>query len=334
MIRPSFTRAQVSDLGCVETHIQNLIEKLPGDGETVDLQRLFFNLTIDNSTEFLLGRSINCQTNPSMTYFSEAWDHAEGCLTGRVRLGKVVGLIDRFKKDENFKKACDTVHTFVDSYIAETLQQGQNKAADDATAAKTRRYNLLSELSAVCRDPAQLRSELLNVLLAARDTTAGLLSSIFYFVARHPDVWAALAAEVDQLEGKVPDYDTLKRMRVLRSIIDESKICFFGELLWLSLTFLCQLCASTRPSPSTCALLSATRPSRAEAAPTATRPYSSPKALWYTTRCGPCTGCRPSTGPTPRPFALRAGSMMVCGRDGATCHSTAARVCAWASRVP
>jgi cytochrome P450 len=188
----------------------------------VDLQRLFFNLTIDNSTEFLLGRSINCQTNPSMTYFSEAWDHAEGCLTGRVRLGKVVGLIDRFKKDESFEKACDTVHTFVDSYIAETLQQGQNKANDDA-AAKTRRYNLLSELSAVCRDPAQLRSELLNVLLAARDTTAGLLSSIFYFVARHSDVWAALAAEVDQLEGKVPDYDTLKRMRVLRSIIDESK---------------------------------------------------------------------------------------------------------------
>jgi len=222
LIRPSFTRAQVSDLECVETHIQNLIEKLPGDGETVDLQRLFFNLTIDNSTEFLLGRSINCQTNPSMTYFSEAWDQAEGCLTGRVRLGKVVGLIDRLKKDESFEKACDTVHTFVDSYIAETLQQGQNKAADDAAAAKTRRYNLLSELSAVCRDPAQLRSELLNVLLAARDTTAGLLSSIFYFVARHPDVWAALAAEVDQLEGKVPDYDTLKRMRVLRSIIDET----------------------------------------------------------------------------------------------------------------
>jgi cytochrome P450 len=75
----------------------------------------------------------------------------------------------------------------------------------------------------VCWDPAQLRSELLNVLLAARDMTAGLLSSILYFVARHADVWAALMAEVEQLEGRVPDYDTLKRMHVLRSIIDESK---------------------------------------------------------------------------------------------------------------
>jgi cytochrome P450 len=55
----------------------------------------------------------------------------------------------------------------------------------------------------------------LNVLLGARDTTAGLLTSIFHFLVRHPDVWVALAAEVDQLSGQVPDYDTLKSMHVL-----------------------------------------------------------------------------------------------------------------------
>lgn len=207
---------------CVETHVQNLVDKLPQDGETADLQRLFFNFTIDNSTEFLLGRSLNCQTNPAMAYFSEAWDHAEGCLAGRVRLGKLVSVVDGLQRDASFEKACDTVHMFIDSYIADTLREarGQKRTQE---AANTRRYNLLSELSAVCRDPEQLRSELLNVLLAARDTTAGLLSSIFYFVARSPEVWGALAAEVDQLEGKVPDYDTLKSMRVLRSIVDESK---------------------------------------------------------------------------------------------------------------
>ncbi|KAF2819221.1 putative N-alkane-inducible cytochrome P450 [Ophiobolus disseminans] len=221
LIRPSFSRAQVSDLDCVETHVQNLINQLPADGETIDLQRLFFNFTIDNATEFLLGRSINCQTNPSMEYFSEAWDHAEGCLSSRVRLGKVIRVIDAVKTDAGFEKSCDTVHTFVDSYIADTLQEGKNKK-NDSDAVNTRRYNLLSELSAVCRDPAQLRSELLNVLLAARDTTAALLSSVVYFLSRHPDVWESLASEVDQLEGRVPDYETLKGMRVLRSIVDET----------------------------------------------------------------------------------------------------------------
>lgn len=210
----------MADLECVETHVQNLIDKLPEDGETVDLQRLFFNFTIDNSTEFLLGRSINCQTNPAMSHFSKSWDHAEECLVDRVRLGRLVELADGLKKNASFEEACDVVHAFVDSYIADRLRDGKLKSGEGV---KTRRYNLLSELSSVCRDPTQLRNELLNVLLAARDTTAGLLSSTFYFLARHPGVWGALAAEVGQLEGRVPDYDTLKSMHVLRSIVDESK---------------------------------------------------------------------------------------------------------------
>ncbi|KAH3905512.1 hypothetical protein HBH56_218740 [Parastagonospora nodorum] len=48
--------AQVSDFEGVETHFYNLVDKLPKDGETKELQRLFFNFTIDNSTEFLLGQ--------------------------------------------------------------------------------------------------------------------------------------------------------------------------------------------------------------------------------------------------------------------------------------
>lgn len=206
--------------------MQNLIEKLPDDGKTVDLQPLFFNFTIDNSTEFLLGCSINCQTNPAMADFSRSWDHAAACLVYRFRLGKLVGLVDGLKKDAGFEKACGTVHAFVDSYIADRLQDGNSR-----NGVETRRYNLLSELSSVCRDPTQLRNELLNVLLAARDTTAGLLSSIFYFLARNPDVWAALAAEVDRLEGRMPDYNTLKSMRVLRSIVDESETPRFKTLL-------------------------------------------------------------------------------------------------------
>lgn len=59
MIRPNFTRAQVADLDTFETHIAHLINRIPRDGSTVDLQELFFSLTIDSSTEFLFGRSTN-----------------------------------------------------------------------------------------------------------------------------------------------------------------------------------------------------------------------------------------------------------------------------------
>jgi len=86
--------------------------------------------------------------------------------------------------------------TLADKVGKLTLREvgGQKKARE---ATNTRRYNLLSELSAVCHYTEQLRSEILIVLLAARDTTAGLLSSIFSFIARHAEVWDALAGEVD-----------------------------------------------------------------------------------------------------------------------------------------
>ncbi len=60
VIRPSFTRSQVADLDTFETHIQHFISAIPRDGSSVDIQPLFFSLTMDSATEFLFGRSTNC----------------------------------------------------------------------------------------------------------------------------------------------------------------------------------------------------------------------------------------------------------------------------------
>jgi Cytochrome P450 len=60
LIRPNFNRSQIADLDTFETHIQHLISAIPLDGSTVNLQPLFFSLTMDSATEFLFGRSTNC----------------------------------------------------------------------------------------------------------------------------------------------------------------------------------------------------------------------------------------------------------------------------------
>ena len=62
LIRPNFARAQVADLDTFETHVSHLIDAVPRDGSTVDLQELFFSLTMDSATEFLFGRSTNTLT--------------------------------------------------------------------------------------------------------------------------------------------------------------------------------------------------------------------------------------------------------------------------------
>nr|UPX44842.1 hypothetical protein FAC5L9_05 [Penicillium camemberti] len=212
LIRPSFTRTQVADLSSLETHVQALLSCIPAqDGAVVDLQPLFFNLTIDSATDFLLGQSVSCQgsaVGSPAWEFSEAFDHAEQVLHKRGELGALAWLI----RDAKFEPACKVVHEFTDKYIREALK-GDTKAG---------RYNLLAELAGACDDPIQIRNELLNVLLAARDTTAGLLSSVFYLLARNPDAWNKLSQEVGQLDGKAPDYKFLKEMPYLKSVLNET----------------------------------------------------------------------------------------------------------------
>jgi cytochrome P450 len=57
LLRPNFIRSQVGDLDTFEVHISNLISNIPRDGSTVDLQALFFMLTMDSATDFLFGQS-------------------------------------------------------------------------------------------------------------------------------------------------------------------------------------------------------------------------------------------------------------------------------------
>lgn len=51
MLRPNFHRDQVGDLGTFEVHVNHLKDAIPRNGSTVDLQDLFFRLTMDSATE-------------------------------------------------------------------------------------------------------------------------------------------------------------------------------------------------------------------------------------------------------------------------------------------
>lgn len=48
LLRPNFTRSNVGDLDVHEEHVTKMIARIPRNGETVDLQELFFMLTLDS----------------------------------------------------------------------------------------------------------------------------------------------------------------------------------------------------------------------------------------------------------------------------------------------
>ncbi|KAI9741695.1 MAG: hypothetical protein M1834_000080 [Cirrosporium novae-zelandiae] len=219
LLRPNFTRAQVADLATFEAHIQDLIASIPFDGSTVDLQDLFFRLTLDSATEFLFGESCNSlapgKKLQSAVDFASAFNYTQDAIGHASRLGP----LGAFRFDPRFKRDTKTVHDFVDKYVQRAI--AYRKGETEKEVGDEHRYVFLHELSRTTDDPIRLRSELLNVLLAGRDTTASLLGNTWFILARRPDIWAKLRAEVDVLCGEAPSYEQIKEMKYLRYVLNE-----------------------------------------------------------------------------------------------------------------
>lgn len=108
---------------------------------------------------------------------------------------------------------------YVDSLIEKaSLDQAKYQAEKE----KGNRYVFLHELLCQTTDKIKIRAELLNILLAGRDTTAAVLSNVWFELSKRPAVWKRLRQEVDALEGEILSFEQLKDMKYLRAILNES----------------------------------------------------------------------------------------------------------------
>jgi cytochrome P450 len=185
------------------------------------LQPLFSRLTLDTATEYLFGESVDSLHihDGSQETFASAFDYASSEIPKRYRLGSFVALY----RNKRFFNSCKMLHDFVDTYVKEALHDQKQEKEDQENG----RYVFLYELVKATRDPVQLRAELISILLAGRDTTASLLSLTFFVLARNARVFAALRREIDGLQGKKPDYESLRNMVYLKFVLNEGEESFF-----------------------------------------------------------------------------------------------------------
>lgn len=59
LIRPMFVKDKIQDLDIFNKWANALLAKLPSAGETVDMLDLFYRMTLDVTTDYLLGASVN-----------------------------------------------------------------------------------------------------------------------------------------------------------------------------------------------------------------------------------------------------------------------------------
>ncbi|KAG8741964.1 hypothetical protein FRC10_002230 [Ceratobasidium sp. 414] len=256
MTRPYFHRERVTHVDLFAQHsdiaISRLLSRLSEpESPAVDIQDLVGRFTLDSATEFLFGSSIHSLNAPlpyphelptdESTTFAAAFNRAQEQLMLRFWLAKLWPLFEiwKDKTDESMR----VINAFTDPILEERLQfkrEGKLKVKNSKIPGdkgdtlldhlvgfsdgkeSIRPPNCTKQISSRA-DEKVIKDELLNILIAGRDTTAATLTFACYALAMYPACLDKLRAEVLATFGtsQCPNFEELRGMKYLRAFINE-----------------------------------------------------------------------------------------------------------------
>ena len=214
LIRPQFVKTRVADLDIFEQHVQRLLSKLDGRGEKVDISALFYRFTLDTATDFLLGKSVDSLDQPE-TPFADAFNEVQRVQNLISRSGAFHRLIPR----GTFWAGLRVMNSFVEPFIERVLRLNISDLNEKSN------QSFLHALAATgTRDRKIIRDQVVNVLLAGRDTTAGTLSFTFQELSANPEIVRKLRREILERVGRSqpPSFDDLKNMPYVQHVLHET----------------------------------------------------------------------------------------------------------------
>ncbi|KAF8632403.1 hypothetical protein AX17_004844 [Amanita inopinata Kibby_2008] len=260
MTRPFFTKDRISHFDNFDRHAQDTISQLKSrlnEGFPVDIQDLASRFTMDSATEFLFAQDVHSlaaglpypgshyytptpqhlqladaqQTHPA-NIFTRAFDEAQRLSSLRSRWG-VNWPLREFWKDKVAEKMV-VVNGFIEPILAEAIRKKKERETAEGVTGEKKSgavdrevkdgESLLDHLTNYTDDQTVLRDEILNILLAGRDTTTNTITYSLYMLAEHPKVLERLRKEVLEIvgESRRPTYDDMREMKYLRAVINET----------------------------------------------------------------------------------------------------------------
>ncbi|KAF8313151.1 cytochrome P450 [Cantharellus anzutake] len=225
-------RERVQDFGIFERYTDKL--------QAIDIQDIFSRFTMDAAGEFFFGSTTfntldlplpppNKKsklgpkgTEPEGSYGSFAYPFEklqEITLIRNLRGPlKVWGLMEFWKDETKIHRLA--VDAFIDPLIEDALKEKRKRGMKQRDPDEG---NLVDHLVDMTNDLKLIRDELINILTAARDTTATLLTFTTYLLCLHPDVMATLRKEVlTYVPNGPPTFDDVRKMRYLRAVLNET----------------------------------------------------------------------------------------------------------------
>ncbi|KAF4635238.1 hypothetical protein G7Y89_g2873 [Cudoniella acicularis] len=230
LIRPIFSRSDMSDLNYLGPFIDRLFEKIPRDGSTFDLQPLSHKLGLDIATDSVFGQSVDSlliETPFESFQFVKSFNAMLAGTGKRKRFGKLASL--RFAFDTEWKKAYTEIHDWVDVQVKRALQETEDesqlsseKGAKSEESSPQPRYILLYEMAKQIRDPVELRFQTLQVFLPAANTSPLILANCLFYLARKPEIWTKLRQDALALGDQPLTFELLRTLIYFRHVFWET----------------------------------------------------------------------------------------------------------------
>ncbi|KAF2115633.1 cytochrome P450 [Lophiotrema nucula] len=225
MLKPCFGKKYIEDMTDLNIGVERLAEKIQRAGDIVDLQPLLFDMFLDASFKFLLGTDgkdddLGNKDPPySRAQFLTAFD--SGLLgTGiRIMLGSYRFLVP----SSGYLKTCRSVHEWLEYFIRIQMEGATDTTLpNDATPGQ--KSSMAHNLGGQTDDLEYIRGQVLQSMLASKETTAVLISNAVFLLARHPAIWQTLREEILQHPNRddLFTFDGLTTFAFLQNILKEA----------------------------------------------------------------------------------------------------------------
>ncbi|KAF9475888.1 cytochrome P450 monooxygenase pc-3 [Pholiota conissans] len=240
MTRPFFTKDRISHFDMFDSHAENALSQAKiriQDGYPIDFQDLVSRFTLDSATQFLFGHDVESLSaglpypessplanslafrNHPSNVFVDAFLKGQDLTALRGRMGPTWPLAEFW--GDKVKPLRKTMDKFTEPVLVEALRK--RNLNPDAKMDDDDDSTLLSHLIQHTQDVTVLKDELLNLLVAGRDTTACTLTFALYMLCEHPKIAERLYKEIIDVVGPTdrPTYENIRDMKYLRAFLNE-----------------------------------------------------------------------------------------------------------------
>ncbi|KAI6039223.1 cytochrome P450 [Pisolithus marmoratus] len=250
MTRPFFSKDRISHFDIFEKHTEDALSQAKArlqEGYPVDFQDMVYRFTLDSATEFLFGKSV-CSLSAGLVYpknsvlgqskeytshpaniFARALSVAQSHTTLRGRLGTFWRLAEFWS--DRVAKEMEVFYKFIDPILRASLETKRSmREGEQSTGQVCNEERGILEDTLLghlidCTDGKA--DEIVNILIAGRDTTATTLTFLVYMLSQHPDVLKRLRTEVLSAvrSSRRPTYNEVREMKYMRAVINGAVVC-------------------------------------------------------------------------------------------------------------